>query len=58
MKYKSMGLDKLNLLEEDYRKYILSEYTFLKRPFILLDDQVFIGNSAKTVTAAKQAYHG
>ena len=58
MKYKSMGLNEMNLTEEDYKKYMLSEYTFLKRPFIILEDQVFIGNAAKTVEAAKQAYHG
>ena len=58
MKFRSMGLNEMNLTEEDYKKYILEEYTFLKRPFIILVDQVFIGNAAKTVEAAKQAYHG
>ena len=58
MKYKSMGLNEMNLTEEDYKKYILSEYTFLKRPYIVLEDEVFIGNAAKTVEAAKKAYHG
>ncbi len=56
MKYRSMGLNEKNLTEEDYKKYLLEEYTFLKRPFIILDDQVFIGNSKKTVAAAKAAY--
>jgi arsenate reductase (glutaredoxin) len=58
MKYKSMGLNEMNLTEEEYKKYMLEEYTFLKRPFIILEDQVFIGNAAKTVETAKQAYHG
>lgn len=58
MKYKSLGLNEMNLTDEDYKKYMLSEYTFLKRPFIILEDQVFIGNASKTVEAAKQAYHG
>lgn len=58
MKYRSMGLNEMDLTEEDYRKYILEEYTFLKRPFILLDNEVFIGNAKKTVEAAKKAYHG
>jgi arsenate reductase-like glutaredoxin family protein len=35
---------------------MLQEYTFLKRPFIILDGQVFVGNSKKTVEAAKEAY--
>ena len=31
MKYKAWGLKDMNLGEEDYKKYILEEYTFLKR---------------------------
>jgi arsenate reductase len=57
MKYRSMGLNEMNLSEKDFKKYILEEYTFLKRPFIILEDQVFIGNAKKTVEAAKEAYH-
>lgn len=57
-KYRSLGLNELKLSEEDYRRYMLEEYTFLKRPFIILDDQVFVGNSKATVAAAKIAYHG
>lgn len=56
MKYRSMGLNEMNLSEEDYKKYMLEEYTFLKRPFIILEDQVFVGNAKKTVEAAKKAY--
>ena len=52
MKFRSLGLNSMNLTENDYRKYMLEEYTFLKRPFIILDDEVFIGNSKKTVEAA------
>ncbi|MEX1002361.1 MAG: ArsC/Spx/MgsR family protein [Crocinitomicaceae bacterium] len=55
MKYKSMGLKDKNLSESDYRKLILDEYTFLKRPVLVLDDQVFVGNSKKAVVAAKEA---
>lgn len=55
MKYRSMGLNEMTLSEQDFRKYILEEYTFLKRPFILIGDQVFIGNSKKVVAAAKAA---
>jgi len=43
MKYRGLGLDKMNLTEEDYRKYMLEEYTFLKRPFMINGDEVFIG---------------
>ncbi len=58
MKFRSMGLNEITLSEADYKKYLLEEYTFLKRPFIVLEDQVFVGNAAKTIAAAKQAYHG
>jgi len=54
MKYRSMGLNEMQLTEDDYRKYILEEYTFLKRPVIIADNQIFIGNSKKVVEAAKK----
>jgi len=47
----------MQLNEKDYRKYILLEYTFLKRPVIIVDNEIFIGNSKKTVAAAKAAIH-
>ena len=53
MKYRSMGLNEMELTEKDYRKYILEEYTFLKRPVIVSEDKIFIGNSKKVVEAAK-----
>ncbi len=55
MKYRSMGLNEMDLKEDDYRKYILQEYTFLKRPVFLIDGQIFIGNSKKNVAAVKAA---
>lgn len=55
MKFRSMGLNEMNLTEDDYRKYILKEYTFLKRPFIWIGDEVFVGNAKKTIEAAKVA---
>ena len=53
LKYRSLGLDKVKLTEEDYRRYMLEEYTFLKRPFIIINDDVFVGNTRKTVEEAK-----
>ena len=44
MKYKSLGLKDMNLGEKDYRKYILEEYTFLKRPVIINEKEIFIGS--------------
>ena len=54
LKYRAMGLNKMQLSEKDYRRYILEEYTFLKRPVIIIDDKIFIGNSKSTVAAAKE----
>ncbi|TBV28152.1 hypothetical protein DMZ43_03670 [Meridianimaribacter sp. CL38] len=55
--YKEMGLKDMSLSEKDYKQYILEHYTFLSRPVILANNQIFIGNSAKTVEAAKKAIH-
>ncbi len=52
MKYKSMGLKEKTLSEKDYKKLILEEYTFLKRPVIIIDEDVFVGNSKKVLQAA------
>ncbi len=53
LKYRALGLHEKTLSENDYRTLILQEYTFLKRPVIVVEDDVFIGNLAKTVAAAK-----
>lgn len=58
MKFRSMGLDKMTLTEPDYKRYMLEEYTFLKRPFIILEENVFVGNAKKTIEAAVQVYKG
>ncbi len=50
-KYRSMGLADMQLTEADYKKYILEEYTFIQRPVIIVDDQVFVGSSKKTKEA-------
>ena len=55
LKFRAWKLNEKKLTEKDYRKYILEEYTFLKRPVIIVDDKIFIGNSPKNVEAAKGA---
>lgn len=55
IKYRVMGLNEMKLTEKEYRKYILQEYTFLKRPVVIIGRQIFIGNSPKNVTAIKAA---
>ena len=52
-----MGLKEQNLTEKDFKHYILEHYTFLSRPVIVFNNQIFIGNSPKTVEAVKKAIH-
>ncbi len=56
--YKERDLKNKDLNEEDFSNLILEHYTFLKRPVIINDDQIFVGNSKKSVAAAKEAIHG
>lgn len=51
--YREMGLKDENLTEQDFKQYILNEYTFLKRPVFVIDNQIFVGNSKKVVEALK-----
>lgn len=53
IKYKEMGLKDKKLTEDDYRRLILEEYTFLKRPVTINGKKIFIGNDKKTVEALK-----
>jgi len=54
MKYRSMGLADKKLTEKDYRKLILEEYTFLRRPVTVIDNEIFIGNAKAVTEAVKQ----
>jgi arsenate reductase len=53
-KYKALDLKNKNLSEADIRKYILTEYTFLKRPILETDEKAIAGNSAKQVEEMTQ----
>lgn len=55
--YKERNLRGQPLGEADLRELLLEHYTFLKRPVIVVDDKIFIGNAAKTVAAAKESLH-
>lgn len=57
MLYREKGLHEKQLSEDDYKSLILEHYTFLKRPVVLVDGQIFVGNSKKVVQAAKEALH-
>ena len=49
LKYRALGLNEKKLTEKEYRIYILEEYTFLKRPVLVLDKKIYIGNSKNNV---------
>jgi len=49
MKFRSQGWNEKTLTEKDYRKLILEEYTFLKRPVFIVGDDVYAGNKKATV---------
>ncbi len=52
LKYKTLDPKPNN--EKEYKKLILQEYTFLKRPVILINKRIFIGNSKKNIEAVKE----
>lgn len=53
VKYKELGLKDQELTENDFKKLILEDYTFLKRPVILIGENIFIGNAKKTIEDVK-----
>jgi len=53
MKYKALGLKDKNLSEADLKAYLLEEYTFLKRPVIVVNDEIFVGNSKANIEKVK-----
>jgi len=54
-KYKELKLGEKKLTETEMKNYILEDYTFLKRPVILLNNKIFIGNSKNTIKEVKKA---
>lgn len=54
-KYKELGLKDQDLSDAEVRELIINEYTFLKRPVLVLGDKIFVGNSKKVVEAAAEA---
>ncbi len=52
--YKTLDLKNKTLTETDYKNYILEHYTFLNRPVIIYDSEIFIGNNAKVVDSLIQ----
>lgn len=53
--YKSMDLKNKNLQEADYKKYLLEHYTFLSRPVVLFNNEIFIGNTQPNILKLTKA---
>jgi arsenate reductase len=53
--YKEKGLKNIALSEEDYKKFILEHYTFLSRPVVILENEIFIGNSQPNILKLQKA---
>ncbi|HET8962979.1 MAG TPA: ArsC/Spx/MgsR family protein [Chitinophagales bacterium] len=56
-KYRELNLKNQQLSELDYRNYILEDYTFLKRPVIVINENIFIGNAANNVEIIRNELH-
>ena len=54
--YRKRGLNEQTLSEDDYKNLILEHYTFLKRPVMIVEDAIYVGNSKKVVAAAVEAF--
>ena len=54
IKYRTLNLKEKNLQEQNYRKYILEDDTFLKRPVFIVDQSIFVGNSKSTIEALQK----
>ena len=56
--YQERGLKNQALSDTDFKNLLLEHYTFLKRPVLIWEDQVFVGNSKKTIEEASNCIHG
>ena len=54
---KLKGIDKQELTEANIKALLLEHYSYLKRPVLVFNDQLFVGNAPATVLAAKAALH-
>ena len=46
---KERNVDVKSLQEEDFRRLILEDYRFLKRPVFIINQEIFIGSDKKNV---------
>jgi arsenate reductase len=53
VKFRSMNAS--DFKDSDYKKLLLSDYTFLKRPVLLMENNAFAGNSKDTIQQMQEA---
>ena len=53
---KFRSIDSSSFEDNDYKRLLLSDYTFLKRPVLLLSDKAFAGNSKESIQQMKSAF--
>ena len=51
--YKERNLKEKDLQEVDFKQLLLEHYTFLKRPVLINNDSIFVGNSKRVVEMAQ-----
>ncbi|MBI2258533.1 MAG: hypothetical protein HYU67_06495 [Flavobacteriia bacterium] len=54
MMYRKLKLHHIELKDEDYKMYMLSNYTFLKRPFVIYNDRISLGTNRDAVIESKR----
>lgn len=50
-KFISSGLNRNSLTDMDYGKLLPTDYTFLKRPVLIYENRIFIGNGIQNIHA-------
>jgi len=53
--YKTLDLKNKALTEDDYKKYLLQHYTFLSRPVVIFNGEIFIGNTQPNILKLTKA---
>jgi arsenate reductase (glutaredoxin) len=53
--YRILGLHERELQDSEMKELILKDYTFLKRPVVVIDGQLFAGNSPAAVAGLSAA---
>lgn len=57
-KLKDILLENPITTDADYKKLLLMDYTFLKRPVFVIESQLFVGNAKSTIEQLKDRLQG